>query len=54
VKRAIDTHKTYHISYWDSLIVSAAERAGCTMLLSEDLSDGQTYQNILVRNPFKN
>jgi predicted nucleic acid-binding protein len=53
VKRAIDTHKTYKISYWDSLILSAAERAGCTMLFSEDLSDGQTYQNILVRNPFK-
>jgi predicted nucleic acid-binding protein len=53
VKRAIDTHKTYQISYWDSLIVSAAERAGCTLLLSEDLSDGQTYQNILVHNPFK-
>jgi len=53
VKRAIDTHKTYKISYWDSLILSAAERAGCAMLFSEDLSDGQTYQNILVRNPFK-
>ena len=52
VNRAVDTHKTYRISYWDSLIVSAAERAGCTMIFSEDLSDGQTYHNILVRNPF--
>ena len=53
VTRAIDTHKTYQISYWDALIVSAAERAGCTLLFSEDLSDGQTYHNILVRNPFR-
>ena len=52
VNRAIETYKTYQISYWDSLIVSAAERAGCTMILSEDLSDGQTYHNIVVRNPF--
>ena len=52
VNRAIDTHKTYQISYWDALIVSAAERAGCTFILSEDLSDGQTYHDILVRNPF--
>jgi predicted nucleic acid-binding protein len=35
-----------------SIIVSAAERAGCTLIFSEDLSDGQTYHEILVRNPF--
>ena len=52
VNRAIDTHKTYRISYWGALIVTAAERAGCTLILSEDLSDGQTYHNIVVRNPF--
>jgi len=47
VNRAIDTHKTYQISYWDALIFSASERAGCTSILSEDLSDGQTYHNIV-------
>jgi predicted nucleic acid-binding protein len=26
VNRAIDTHKMYQISYWDALIVSAAEQ----------------------------
>jgi predicted nucleic acid-binding protein len=52
VNRTIETHKTYQISYWDSLIVSAAERAGCSMIISEDLSAGQTYHNILVHNPF--
>jgi predicted nucleic acid-binding protein len=36
VNRAIDTHKTYQISYWNALIVSAAERAGCTVILSEE------------------
>ncbi|MBW2433979.1 MAG: PIN domain-containing protein [Deltaproteobacteria bacterium] len=52
VNRAIDTHKTYQISFWDSMIISAAERAGCTMIISEDLSHGQTYHNMVVRNPF--
>ena len=52
VNRAIETHKRYQISYWDALIVSAAERAGCTSILTEDLSDGQTYHSIVVRNPF--
>jgi predicted nucleic acid-binding protein len=53
VNRAIDTHKMYQIAYWDALIISAAERAGCKLILSEDFSDGQTYHEILVRNPFK-
>ena len=51
VNRAIGTQKTYQISYWDALIISAAERAGCTSILSEDLSDGQTYHDIVVHNP---
>lgn len=52
VNRAIDTHKMYQISYWDSLIVAAAERAECKSILSEDLNDGQTYHGIQVSNPF--
>jgi predicted nucleic acid-binding protein len=53
VKRAIATHKMYRISYWDALIVAAAERAQCKLILTEDLSDGQTYHGVLVSNPFK-
>jgi predicted nucleic acid-binding protein len=53
VYRAIDTHKLYRISYWDSLIVAAAERAECKKILTEDLSDGQAYHGIVVSNPFR-
>ncbi len=53
VKRAIYTHKKYGVSYWDSLIIAAAERARCKAILSEDLNDGQNYHSIAVRNPFK-
>ena len=52
VNRAVDTHKTYGISYWDALIVAAAERGRCSTILTEDLSDGQVYHDILVTNPF--
>ena len=52
VRRAIDTHKEYGISYWDSLIVAAAERAGCTRIVSEDLNSGQFYCGIAVVDPF--
>ncbi|MDY7031744.1 MAG: PIN domain-containing protein [Thermodesulfobacteriota bacterium] len=53
VKHAIQTHKMYGISYWDSLILAAAEYAGCGRLISEDLSDGQEYNGIIVENPFR-
>jgi predicted nucleic acid-binding protein len=52
VMRAIDTQKRYRISYWDSLIVATAERAGCARILSEDLNDGQRYNDVLIENPF--
>ncbi len=52
VKRAISIHKESQISYWDSLIVSSAERAGCSKILSEDLNAGQVYHDVRVLNPF--
>ena len=52
VQRAIDTHKQYGITYWDSLIVAAAERAGCTRIVSEDLNSGQSYHGMVVVDPF--
>ena len=40
-------------SFWDSLIVSAAVSAGCSVLYSEDLNDGQTVRGVTIRNPFE-
>ena len=52
VRKAIEICGNYSISYWDSLIISAAERAGCKRLLSEDLNNGQKYNTVVVHNPF--
>ena len=52
VRRGVATHRHYGITYWDSLIVAAAERAGCSRILSEDLNAGQAYHGIVVVNPF--
>jgi predicted nucleic acid-binding protein len=52
VKRAIGTQMRYQISYWDALIVAAAESADCTRILTEDLNPGQSYHGIVVVNPF--
>jgi len=52
VERALDTLELYNISYWDSLIIAAAERARCNRILSEDLNAGQIYHGIEIANPF--
>ena len=52
VRRAIGTQMRYQISYWDALIVAAAESADCTRILTEDLNPGQSYHGIVVVNPF--
>lgn len=41
------------LSIFDSLIVCAAQRAHCDMLLTEDLSDGQEFGRVRVVNPFR-
>ena len=53
VARAVEINALYGISLQDSMIVAAAEKSGCAELLSEDLSDGQVYAGVRVRNPFK-
>lgn len=52
VRRAVATSGRYQISYWDALIVAAAERAGCGRIISEDLNPGQSYHGVVVANPF--
>lgn len=53
VVQAISIHLQYKISYWDALIVAAAQRSRCDSLLTEDLKDGEMYNGVKVCNPFK-
>lgn len=43
----------WQLSYWDALIIAAAEAAGCARVPSEDLADGTTYGSVQVVNPFR-
>jgi len=43
----------FSLSFWDALVVSAAQLAGCTTLLTEDLQDGQDLDGVRVVNPFR-
>jgi len=52
VIRAISMETRYKISFWDGLILQAAERASATILYTEDLPHGQMYGSVRVVNPF--
>ena len=43
----------YRISFWDSMVLVSANRAGCAYFLSEDLNDGQLYGTVRAINPFR-
>jgi predicted nucleic acid-binding protein len=53
VFRAMEISAAYQLSYYDSLIISAAERAACRTVYSEDLSHNQLIGRTRVVNPFK-
>ena len=53
ILEAIDLESRYQISFWDALVIQAAQLSGAEVLYSEDLSDGQTYGSVQVINPLR-
>jgi predicted nucleic acid-binding protein len=51
VLAALDIEVRYKISYWDALVVHAADSSGADVLYSEDLAEGQRYGIVRVVNP---
>ena len=52
LRRAREVSRRYQISWWDSLIVAAAQLQDCLVLLTEDLRDGMVFGTLAVRSPF--
>lgn len=52
IKGAWVIQDRFNLSWWDSLIVSAAQLGGCKYLLTEDLQESRTIGNVRVLNPF--
>jgi len=42
----------YQFSFWDALIVAAAQSLSCKYLLTEDLQANQQLDGLVVINPF--
>ena len=52
VVRASEISETWLISFWDGLILAAAEQDGAAELLTERLNAGQVIAGVRIRNPF--
>ena len=52
VRFAIDRATEGHMSYWDALLIAAAAEAGCTAIVTEDLTDGELLKGVRVVHPF--
>jgi predicted nucleic acid-binding protein len=48
---ALAMESRYQISFWDALIVHAAQVSRADVLYTEDLSDGQVFGSVRVVNP---
>jgi predicted nucleic acid-binding protein len=49
---ALDLHRRFSLSHWDSMLLAACKDAGVTTLYSEDLDAGTNYDGVSVVNPF--
>jgi len=48
---ALEIEVRYKTSFWDALILQAAEQSGAAVLYSEDLAGKQSYGTVRVVNP---
>jgi len=52
LRAAREVELRYKLSWWDSMIVAAAQLQECVLLLTEDLQDGAVFGAVTVRSPF--
>jgi predicted nucleic acid-binding protein len=51
VLQALEIEVRYKTSFWDALVLTAAESSGAAVIYSEDLAAGQKYGSVQVVNP---
>ena len=48
----LDLAERFRSSIYDGFFVAAAVHAGCSILYTEDLQQGQVIDQLTIRNPF--
>jgi predicted nucleic acid-binding protein len=52
IARASEIGEVWQISFWDAMILAAAEESGAERLLTEDLNAGQKIAGVEIVSPF--
>lgn len=52
VTRASEIAEVWKISFWDAMILAAAEQSRAAVLLTEDLTSGASIAGVEIVNPF--
>lgn len=52
ITNAIDLSILNQLSFWDSLVITAAQKANCSRILTENLNDEQIIGGLQISNPF--
>jgi len=54
LRHALSIQDKYKYSYYDSLVIESALEAGCNLLFTEDMQDGQLIEGVLtIKDIFK-
>ncbi|MCI5158063.1 MAG: PIN domain-containing protein [Candidatus Electrothrix sp. AUS1_2] len=51
-RKTIEIRERWKYTLYDSMIITAALQANCTVLYSEDLHHGQQIESLVIVNPF--
>jgi predicted nucleic acid-binding protein len=51
IRDALNLESRYQVSFWDALIIRAAQVGRADILYTEDLNDGQVFGSVRVVNP---
>jgi predicted nucleic acid-binding protein len=52
VRSALAEATAGRASYWEALLVATVRKAGCSVLLTEDMGDGTEVGGVRIHNPF--
>ena len=53
IDSAIDCSILNQLTYWDALMIAAAESARCSTLWTEDMNHGESVRGVQIFNPLK-
>jgi predicted nucleic acid-binding protein len=51
ILQALEIQARYKTSFWDALVLQAAEKSGAEVVYSEDLAAGQKYGTVQLVSP---